>query len=157
MNLNKIRRLKYVNRKNALILLVIGSLLSIFLTPLSRVKQEVTSNLPWVAAGTILTETMFIVGLGIMAWEAEEELGRNPLLWRKRIHKVINHLVTTKAFWVGFWVNAAGALGTAIIVGLSVILTFPVQSWGLLWVPALDLAATITIRASAIGAIGAIK
>ncbi|MBX4190772.1 hypothetical protein KW794_01660 [Candidatus Saccharibacteria bacterium] len=139
-----------IKKRDVLIALLVASLASLLLTPVSQIKQGIIDNLPWVGVGTLITETLFIIGLGIMALEAGHELGKNPVLWRRKLHKVVRHLVKTKMFWIGFWINAAGAAGTAVIVAIGIFKVLPPRNWGLLLLPALDLGLTFALRLAAV-------
>ena len=152
-----IERTKSVSKRNVLIILALISLASILLTPFSEVKQGIIDNLPWVGVGTVITEALFILGLGVMALEAEHELGHNPLLWRRKLHHVVNHMVRTRIFWLGFWINAAGAAGTAVLITIGIIKILPPQGWLLLWLPVADLALTVAIRSAAVMAVKELK
>lgn len=148
------QRAKSISRRDTFIILVVLSLASLLLTPLSEVKKGIIDNLPWVGIGTVITESLFIIGLGIMALEAGHELGRNPLRWRSKLRKVVSHLVRTKLFWLGFWINAAGAAGTAVLVTIGILKILPPQGWLLLWLPLADLALTVAIRVAVVTTVG---
>ena len=120
-----LKQSKYLKRRNALIFLLVASLAAVLLTPLSVVKQGISNNLPWIGVGILISESLFIIGLGMMALEAGHELGKNPFFWRKKLRHVVSRMVRTKLFWLGFWINAIGAVGTAVIVSIGIIKTLP--------------------------------
>jgi hypothetical protein len=49
-------------------------------------------------------------------------------------------------FWLGFWVNSLGAVGSAVIMSIGLIFYLPLESYGLLGIAFADLATTIVIR-----------
>lgn len=138
-------------RRVLLCALVAFSIGSVFFTPLERVMAQTKAVLPWLGIGLVVTETMFIAGLTLMGAALGLEV-RNPLRLRKSIKKILGAAVQTRAFWVGFWVNAVGACATALLLGTAVVLVLPATSWGLVYFAALDLAATIAIRHWALNA-----
>lgn len=89
---------------------------------------------------------MFILGLLLMAGAAGVHLGFNPMRWKSRTPQLLNQLNRTKLFWGGLAINTIGALGTGLVIGAGVISGLPWQSWGLLAIPAADLALTISLR-----------
>lgn len=113
--------------------------------------NEVVDSLPGVFVLTLVSEALFIVGLIVMAYAVEHELGKNPLKWRKHLKKVIRQVPNSRIFWVGFWINAIGALATGIIwLGAVILSDLPLQTWGILWLPISDILLTISLRASII-------
>lgn len=130
--------------------LILGSLALTFLSPLGLLKERIVDNLPWVATGALISESLFTIGLAIIAADVGVKLGRNPLQWRQKLLPMLRQATKGKLFWVGFWVNTVGALGSGLIVGTGIVLTFPPQSWGLVIIPFLDLSLTIAIRTAAI-------
>lgn len=81
-----------------------------------------------------------------MAGSVGFELGKNPLVWKKHFHQITKELPDNKTFWIGFWINAAGALGTGVLLSIGIIQVLPAQSWGLLWIAFVDIALTLTVR-----------
>lgn len=140
------------NKRDILIVLPVFSLASILLTPVSEVKKGITDNLPWIGVGTLITEVFFIIGLGIMALEAGHQLGPNPVRWRRKLPHIFRGVVRTKIFWLGFYTNTAGALGTAIILSIGIFKILPPQSWGLIILPLLDLSLTFALRYAVVNA-----
>lgn len=131
--------------------LLVYSLGSLLFTPLGPVLASVKAILPWVGVGAIVTETLFIAGLVIMAAAIGLE-SRNPLTLRKDIKRMLVAAVETRSFWVGFWINAVGACGSSLFLCAGILIALPPSSWSLLYFPLLDLAATIAIRHWAIKA-----
>ncbi len=125
--------------------LVIFSLGSLVFTPFDSLWSRVISSLPWLGTGVIVSEAFFIGGLIIMAMSMGLKI-RNPLRLRKELKSILRASVATKPFWVGFWVNALGAVASGILLGVGICVVLPVTSWGLLYLPLVDLTATVVIR-----------
>ena len=125
-----------------LILISIGSLL---FTPFDSLKREISQTLPWVGLGVIVSEIFFIGGLAIMALSIGMKL-QNPLKLRGELKRVLRASITSRGFWVGFWINAVGAVTSSILLAAGIFAALPMTSWGLLYLPVADLAATIVIR-----------
>lgn len=143
--------LRVIAKRVLLCALVAFSIGSVFFTPLDPVLAQMKAVLPWLGIGVVVTETMFVVGLVIMAAALGVEI-RNPLRLRKSIKDILAAAVQTPTFWAGFWVNATGACATAVMLGTAIVMALPVTSWGLMYFPALDLAATVAIRRWALNA-----
>ncbi len=124
------------------------SVLASFLTPISETTDKISAVAPWVIVGVGVTEALFITGLLIMAARVGFELGPNPLNWKRHFKQVAHHLPEDKLVWLGFWINALGALGTGLVLAWGVVRALPPQSWGIIWVPFLDLLLTVFIRAT---------
>jgi len=114
--------------------------------------ERIVATLPWVGIGVIVTEVLFVSGLLIMALSLGIRI-RNPLKLRREIKSVLSASTASKTFWAGFWVNAVGAVGTGLLACAGIISVFPVTSWGLMYLPLIDLVATVAIRHWAIKAL----
>lgn len=125
--------------------LVLFSIGSLIFTPFHALWDSVLHALPWLGTGVIVTEAMFIGGLCIMAASMGIQI-RNPFALRKELKNILREGAATQAFWTGFWVNALGACGSSVLLGAGICITLPITSWGLLWIPAADLAVTASIR-----------
>jgi hypothetical protein len=126
--------------------LVAASIAMLFFSPLNELKETVSEALPWVLTGVLITESLFVIGIIIMAIAVEYELGLNPLKWRSHIKSVLHHVPENRLFWIGFWINAIGALGSGIVVAAGILISLPATSWGLIWLPFLDLSLTVALR-----------
>lgn len=125
-----------------LILISVGSLL---FTPFNSLRRDMSQTLPWVGFGVIVSEILFIGGLIIMATSIGLKV-RNPLKLRGRLKHILRNSIITRSFWVGFWINAVGAVLSSLLLAAGIFAALPMTSWGLLYVPIADLAATIVIR-----------
>lgn len=125
--------------------LVLFSIVSLVFTPFASLKSDITRALPWVAVGVVVSEVLFTIGLVVMATSIGVKI-RNPFKLRRELKRVLLASTATWVFWVGFWINASGAVGTMLLLGAGILVALPMTSWGLLWVPVVDLAATIAIR-----------
>lgn len=137
-----------LHHKKITIGVILISIIATFFTPVGETVDKVAEVAPEVLIGVGITESLFIAGLLVMAGTVGFELGANPLKWKQHFHVVAHELPNDKWFWVGFWINAVGALGTGLILAWAIIEVLPPQSWGIIWIPFLDLALTIVIRAS---------
>jgi hypothetical protein len=137
-----------LHHKKITLFIVVASLVASFLTPIEQTISRLAEFAPGVLLAVGVTEALFVLGLVIMAGTVGFELGPNPLKWKQHFVRVVRHLPADKWFWAGFWVNAAGALGTGIVLAWAVVKALPPQSWGLIWVPFLDLGITVFIRAT---------
>lgn len=146
--MRKVLRKSIEHHKKIMWFLVALSVIMLFFSPLNELKDIVSQNLPWVLTGLIITEGLFVLGLIFMAYSVEHELGLNPFKWRSHFKKVAKHIPESRVFWLGFWLNAIGAFGSGVVVGLGILISLPVTSWGLIWLPFLDLSLTIALRAT---------
>jgi len=137
-----------LHHKRITLLVILVSIIASFLTPVGETINKVSQVAPDVLVGVGVTEALFVIGLVIMATVVGFELGMNPFKWKQHFKIVAHHLPQDKWFWIGFWINAAGALGTGVILAWAVVKALPPQSWGIIWVPFLDLGLTVFIRAS---------
>lgn len=142
-----LKNVYYRHRKIILILLLIFTVLEIAIVPLNASATEL-SRLPTFATLLLISEILFILGILLMALSIEHDLGPNPLKWRKQLKHLVKNMRTDKRFWVGFWMNMIGALGTGVIVFIGIILVLPIQSWGILWLPIADITITLLLRAT---------
>ena len=135
------------HRKLIWVLLVISAVFLI-LSPYEELRLRIEENIPWIIGGLLISESIFVIGIFIMATRIGYELGLNPIKWRAHLHTVAHHIPEDKPFWVGFWVNTIGAVGSGVIFAYGIIRTFPVESWGVAWIAFLDLSITFTVRAA---------
>lgn len=136
-------------KKVVLAVILAWSVLGLFLSPFGDTKEKVFDRGPWVLVGVVLAEVLFVVGLLMMAAAIGIEV-RNVRFLRKNIKRILRSAVSTPLFWAGFWLNAVGAIGDAVVLAIGVGATLPIESWGLIVLPSLDFFATITLRAAVI-------
>jgi hypothetical protein len=132
------------------VLIVITSLMSIALSPIDRVGAKIIANAPEILWAFFISETLFLLGILIMASRIGYELVINPYHWRKHYRTILKNIPEDTPFWVGFWINTVGALGTGVAILFGVVLTLPAHSWGISWVGFADLGITITVRSAVI-------
>ncbi|MEM7323854.1 MAG: hypothetical protein AAF531_12275 [Actinomycetota bacterium] len=133
-----------------LIVLSIGSLL---FAPLGPTIDRVKEVGPWVAAGLLASEALFVLGLALMAATVGVKLGPNPLRWRSQFDTILAKLDRTPMFWVGLILNTVGALGTGVVILIAVLTGLPPTAWGLLVLPLADLSLTAAVRAAVVGGV----
>ncbi len=136
---------KHVKR----ILLVIALLAlvqSVLTLTIAGIPQSAKDKLPWLVVGTAVTEVLFISGLVMMAVSAEHALGKNFLRWRRHLKEIAGKVNRSKLFWTGFWVNAAGALGTGLLWLWAIFTSLPLSAWGTVLLPVSDIFLTIVLR-----------
>jgi hypothetical protein len=128
--------------------LVLFSVGSLILMPLRSVKESIIDILPWVGIGVVMTETLFIIGLCLMATAIglKVQKPRDLLRLRSELKEILRSATTTKSFWVGFWMNAVGAVGSGVVFTAGIVAALPVSSWGLAIVSTLDIFVTVAIR-----------
>lgn len=127
--------------------LVVFSLGSLVFAPLHTLQEKLVHALPWVGTGVILTEAMFIGGLCIMATSIGMKVHvRTVFSLRAELKEILSASTATPTFWVGFWMNAIGAVGSGLVTAAGIFMALPVTSWGLACIPFADLVVTIVIR-----------
>lgn len=136
-------------KRGLLIGVLLFSVFSLVFSPYHELKDQFIEAAPWVVTGMIVSELCFILGLTVMAIGVGSKV-RNPLRLRREIKTILISGVTTQIFWIGFWINAVGAVGTAVCGIAGIVLVLPIGSWGLMVLPLLDVAATITLRVWAV-------
>ena len=140
---------KAIEHKVKLIwILIIASIAMLFFSPLNELKDKLADTLLWVFISLLVTEGLFILGIILMAAAVEHDLGLNPFKWRSHLKTVLKHVPESRLFWLGFWVNATGAVGTGLVISVAVVTSLPVTSWGLIFLPFMDLGLTIALRAT---------
>jgi len=128
----------------ALVLISVGLF---FTTPFDSTLDKMhENNLAGYVFVVTVSELLFITGLLIMAITVGHDIGVNPFKWRRHINQVMKKVAIDKFFWVGFWINFAGALGTGMVFTIVTILLLPPQSWGLAVVGFIDLFITMALR-----------
>ena len=127
-------------------ILASSTALTIAIDPISKIKDLATETAPWVAGGLIAGEAAWIGGAVIMLVASGAKIG-NPLKFHKRLSEIGQEVKNSKLMKSGFAINMTGAMGQ-FGVATAGILELPHQSWGLLTLPAYDLALTATRGAS---------
>ena len=132
-------------------LLVILSIINLVFSPISLLSQRIIDVAPTLAYFLAVTEGMFILGIFVMGSIVGYDLGWNPLNWRKHLYGLAAEVNKSKVFWIGFWINSVGAIGTGLVLAYGVVRALPVSSWGLLWLAVADISVTIGLRATLLG------
>jgi hypothetical protein len=135
-------------RRLAVAVLVGLSIASVALAPLQPTIDRVRQAAPWIGAGLAVSEILFVIGLGIMAWPVGTHIGYSPLGWRRRVVGLSSELRRTPVFWIGLAVNTAGAVGTGTVLLVVVVVCLPVTAWGLIGLVVGDLVMTVAVRAA---------
>ncbi|MFJ7078919.1 hypothetical protein [Streptomyces sp. NPDC098781] len=120
-------------------------IVTLTLNPLAEVKQKVISTAPWVGAGILVSEIMFIGGLAMMASAVGMRVG-NPFRLKTSLAEICKRANRDLLFKAGFWINTVGAIGTAVVISIGVFLNLPPESYGILSFAVADLALTVAIR-----------
>ena len=127
--------------------LVMLSALLLILSPYRETLEIIRSYDYWLAVILIgVSEVLFIGGIIVMALAVGHDLGLNPVKWRGQLKSVIQKVTEDRVFWVGFWVNFAGAVGTTLVIATLVVLVLPWQGWGIAAIGSLDLVVTVALR-----------
>jgi hypothetical protein len=119
--------------------------LTIAFNPTGEVVDQITEALPWVGVGLVATEAAFVAGGSMMVTSVGGKIG-NPLTVKQRIPEISQKASESTLFKAGFWVNTAGAVGSAAVITAGVITQLPPESYGLLSFAAADLAVTVGVR-----------
>ncbi len=136
------------HKKKLLVVLVVLTVLeSIFVTATGMIKQLIEA-VPIAILLSIVSESLFTIGIGIMAYSAGHSLGWNVLGWRKHVEALMKTVSASRLFLFGFWVNFIGALGTGVVWLIVILVSLPLSGWILLWLPAFDIALTFAVRAA---------
>lgn len=137
------------NIKSIVVVLLILSVVEfIYVLTLGDAAKQIVDSLPYLVGITLVSEIMFLSGIVIMAYSVEEAIGWNPLHWRKKLKTILKVVPNEKKFWVGFWINAAGAFITGAVWVFAVMTGLPFEAWGLIWLPLTDIGLTISLRYS---------
>jgi hypothetical protein len=114
------------------------------------------SKIAYIAAGLLITETLFIIGAILMAASlgiSAASQGHLLKKWyeharhvRKQAKSLAGSIIDSKLFAMGFWMNFVGAVGTSLLLVILVLRFAPVAGSGLLIVLLIDLAATFGLR-----------
>lgn len=145
--IKKTREFYRQHRKKFITLLLAITIVELIFLPLNF-SPESLHGLPEFSILLLFSELFFIVGLALMAFSVEHDLGPNPFKWRKNIKKLMQHVPSDKKFWLGFYINMFGALATGLVFFIGIILFLPVEAWGVLWIPVFDIIVTLLLRAS---------
>ncbi len=112
---------------------------------LGEVQEQVADAAPWVGAGVVASEALFIGGAAMMASSVGEKIG-NPLTVKNRIPEIAKHANESTLFKTGFVTNTIGAVGDFAVISAGVVHELPPQSWGVLGLTLTDLAGTVALR-----------
>lgn len=134
------------NREAVIIALVVMSLIVALLSPKDQVIDALSNQWSYLLIILVATEGLFLAGLAIMIVVLGYDLGPNVFLWRKHLNSALHEIPQQNSFWIGFWVNAVGAVGTGLVVLFTVITILPVQAWGLSLIAVLDISITLSLR-----------
>lgn len=126
--------------------LIVASIGLIVVSPFDSTLSKIKQVGPWVGGGLAVSESLFILGLALLAWSAGVNLGANPFKWKSHTQELLAKLDRTPLFWVGLAINTVGAVGTGLVLAVGVVAGLPWQSWGLLTIPVADLAVTVSLR-----------
>ena len=113
--------------------------------PLGEVTENLVEATPWVAGGLAASEGMFVGGLAMMGAAVGTSV-RNPLKLRNQLSEICQKANDSLLFKSGFWVNTAGAVGSAAIIAGGILIKMPPESYGLISFSAADLAVTVAVR-----------
>lgn len=113
--------------------------------PLGEVTEDLVEASPWVGAGLVASEGMFIGGLAMMASSVGRS-ARNPFKIRGQLTEICQKADDSLLFKSGFWVNTTGAVGSAAVIAGGILIKMPPESYGLLSFSAMDLAVTVAVR-----------
>jgi hypothetical protein len=109
-------------------------------------RHELAERAPWVLGALGGTELAWNAGAALALGAVGLKVG-NPLTLRSRFKDVAAQANNSFAFHTGMVINTAGAAAAAGVVAAGITTGLPVESWGLLAVPAMDLAGTVAFRA----------
>lgn len=118
--------------------------------PWGEVWGRIKEHFFWMAIGGAISEAAFAGGLVIMAASIGMNI-RNPFKLRKNLKSILQSSTKTRLFWIGFWTNAVGAIGTGFLILFGIVLVLPVSSWGLAVLAIFDLMVTIALRRVVLG------
>jgi hypothetical protein len=117
--------------------------------------KERARELAWLGSGLLISEVCFIAGALVMTVSLGVEVAGNNRVhgwWKKlryarrEVKSMAQEAVASRLFGFGFWLNFVGAVGTSILLALSVIKFIPLAGWGLLVLVIIDLVATFSWR-----------
>ncbi len=135
---------KWIGR--SLIGLAIGSgALTIATDKVGEAKEAVVEAAPWVGAGVLASEGMFIGGAAMMAASAGHKIG-NPFTIKKRFPEIVVDAGDSKVFRAGLAINTVGAFGDAAVIFAGTFNAMPVEAWGVAGLAAVDGVGTIAVR-----------
>jgi hypothetical protein len=113
--------------------------------PFAETKENVMEAAPWVAAGVVASEALFIAGAGMMLASVGEEIG-NPLTMKKRTKDIARKANNSVLFKTGFVTNTVGAVGDFVVLSTGVMKELPPSAWGVLTLTLADLSLTVAVR-----------
>lgn len=123
---------------------------------LTQIKEELDKVAAF-AILLLLTEICFVIGAIMVAAGLGKSIfrgtGYNPIAWLKAIgklrgeyHSFAERINTSTSFRIGFNLNWIGAVGTGLVLAIGILVVLPATAWGLLILPALDIAASFGWR-----------
>lgn len=139
---------EFLNKHSTKLLLgaaAVSFALTVVANPFEQTKDEVIDAAPWVGGGLFLSEAMWIGGAAMMLTSVGDKV-KNPLKIRKKLPELAKKANSSKLFKSGFYINTAGAVGSATVISAGVVDKLPFHSWGLLGLAVADLGVTIAVR-----------
>lgn len=125
---------------------VICFAVSLFFSPLGTIADRLREVAPWVAAGIIVTEAMWVGGAVLMAYGAGSRLS-SGLRVGGRLSEYRAGGRGLTVFRVGLGINFVGAIGTALVIVVGVVVALPVATWpSAILLALLDIVATVLVR-----------
>lgn len=112
--------------------------------PVHEAIDGLKDNAPYVGAGVLASEAMFIVGAAIMAGSVGAKIG-NPFN-KGKIDEIYRKANSSRAFKAGFIINTLGAVGDFFAIAPAVVSSLKPSSWGILALPLMDLGLTYKVR-----------
>lgn len=129
------------------VILVVLSVLIVLVQPYERIHTLLEANQAWLLIISLLfSEALFIAGIIVMASVVGHDLGKNPLKWRHHVSKLAKKAISHTIFWLGFWLNAIGAVSTTLLLSVATIRYLPKEAAPLLGIALFDLFTTFALR-----------
>lgn len=136
-----------MRKRHLLVLLILASLAMFLLGPSRLLLERIEETRAVFSLASIaVSEALFILGLFIMSMVVGVDLGKNPFKWRAHFRTLVSQVRKQKLFWVGFWINAVGAIGSGVLIIISVIVLLEPKYWALCIIGLIDLIITLAIR-----------
>lgn len=129
-----------------------STLLTLAMNPLGDLKRRLFDAAPWVGVGVVASHVLFIGGMATMACAVGLGWG-SSLKTRKVLTEISSRASGSRLFWIGFWANSLGAVGSAATISVGVVLYLPPESYGLLGLALADLGVTLVIRKAMLRAV----
>ncbi|MCA9332124.1 hypothetical protein KC968_04270 [Candidatus Saccharibacteria bacterium] len=135
---------KWIGR--SLIGLAIGSgILTVVTDKVDDARDAVVEAAPWVGAGVLASEAMFVGGAAMMAASAGQKIG-NPFTIKQRYPEIVVGAGDSKVFRAGLAINTIGAFGDAAVIAAGTFHAMPPETWGIAGIAAIDGLGTLAIR-----------